>query len=321
MLDLAVDETSEGVYLVCNLATEKDHENLKKKVFIPAIHALETVDANELHLYGEGMGLFDYDPLLPLNIQEQDTVQFDDFLHITFTFASPKGGRVPAVILFPVGQGPHPGIVFMHSMPGTHQHIIGLAEAYVKRGAVCLLIDAPHGRPENQNRPEGAVTFTSKDREEQIQLMVDLRRAVDYLMTRPDVDPNQLAYIGASYGGGMGGLLAGIEKRLKAYVLMVGGGGLVSHLTGIGDQIDVPSSWVELMWPIEPLHYVGHAAPAELLFQSAVRDQSVDIAESVRYQRAGSTPKQIMWYNTDHWLNEQAYRDQHEWLRQFIDID
>ncbi len=103
------------------------------------------------------------------------------------------------------------------------------------------------------------------------------------------------------------------------YVPIVGGAGLVEHLTGFLNPVDVPASWVEAMWPIEPPHYVGHAAPAAPLYQSALRDQAVAIAESVRSQRAGSDPKRIIWYDTDHWLNNQAWQDQRAWLQPFLE--
>ena len=53
-------------------------------------------------------------------------------------------------------------------------------------------------------------------------MIIDLRRAVDLLASRSDVDPERIAYLGVSYGGMMGGLLASIEDRLQAYVLIVG---------------------------------------------------------------------------------------------------
>jgi hypothetical protein len=45
----------------------------------------------------------------------------------------------------------------------------------------------------------------------EVQLIIDLRRAIDLLGGRPDVDPQRIAYLGVSYGGAMGGLLAGDE--------------------------------------------------------------------------------------------------------------
>jgi cephalosporin-C deacetylase-like acetyl esterase len=65
--------------------------------------------------------------------------------------------------------------------------------------------------------------------------MVDLRRGVDLLTQHQKVDPARISYIGYSYGAAMGGLLAGIEPRIKAYGLMVGDGGLVNHFMD-GDQ-------------------------------------------------------------------------------------
>ncbi len=115
----------------------------------------------------------------------------------------------------------------------------------------------------------------------------------------------------------MGGLLAGVEDRLRAYVLQTGHSGPVSrHYTpggGRGRQ-----AWLEAMWPIEPIHYVGHAAPAALLFQHATEDQSVSPSEAVRFQEAGSEPKTILWYESGHILGKEATDDAVEWLRDHV---
>ena len=56
----------------------------------------------------------------------------------------------------------------------------------------------------------------------------------------------------------MGGLLAGVENRLKAYVLQVRDGGLVTHLTGPEDRV----AWlarpeVERQQWVEWMHFSG----------------------------------------------------------------
>jgi hypothetical protein len=127
----------------------------------------------------------------------------------------------------------------------------------------------------------------------------------------------------------MGGLLAGVEDRLQAYVLQVGDGGLVEHLAGPEDQGNQLSElsqekqerWIAAMWPIEPIHYVGHAAPAALLFQNGIQDQMVPLSDGVRYQEAGSEPKTIMWYESGHFLPRQSVLDQARWLRQYTGIE
>jgi hypothetical protein len=125
----------------------------------------------------------------------------------------------------------------------------------------------------------------------------------------------------------MGGLLAGVEDRLQAYVLQVGDGGLVTHSTGpedtewwLAQPAEVRQEWVAAMWPIEPVHYVGCAAPAALLFQNGILDELVPPADALRYQEAGSDPKTIRWYESGHGLGDDAGRDQAEWLSESIGI-
>jgi dienelactone hydrolase len=281
-------------------------------------------------LYEQNLPLFDYDQQAPLDVEEVTSWREGNATWIDLTYASPKGGRVPATLIVPDGRGPFAGVIAMHGMPSNRQNAYGVGRLHADRGAVVILIDAPFARPENVNRPQGALTLSEQDREEQIQLIVDLRRAVDLLIARPDVDPDRLAYIGISYGGAMGGLLAGVEHRLQAYVLQVGDGGLVTHMTGEDDTeeyseatLDQPSReqlhlWLAAMWPIEPIHFVGHAGPAALLFQNGTQDKLVPPDDGLRYQRAGSEPKETLWYDAGHGLPREAFRDQTTWLQSHI---
>ncbi|HKT59511.1 MAG TPA: protein kinase [Gemmatimonadales bacterium] len=51
----------------------------------------------------------------------------------------------------------------------------------------------------------------------------DLRRAVDYAETRPELTTERLAYYGVSWGGAMGGLMPAVEPRIRSSVLLVAG--------------------------------------------------------------------------------------------------
>lgn len=51
----------------------------------------------------------------------------------------------------------------------------------------------------------------------------DLRRSIDYLETRSDVDADRLAYFGISWGGAMAPVMTAVEDRFDAAVLIVGG--------------------------------------------------------------------------------------------------
>jgi hypothetical protein len=102
---------------------------------------------------------------------------------------------------------------------------------------------------------------------------------------------------------------------------VVGDGGLVEH-TSEPDAAGYPDhwseSWVAAMWPIEPLHYVGRAAPAALLFQNGTQDNMVPPCDALRYQQAGSQPKTVIWYDAGHGLPRESFQDQSEWLYQTL---
>jgi DNA-binding SARP family transcriptional activator len=51
----------------------------------------------------------------------------------------------------------------------------------------------------------------------------DLRRAVDYLETRPDIATQKLAYFGISSGAGVGPIMTAVEPRFQASILLGGG--------------------------------------------------------------------------------------------------
>jgi dienelactone hydrolase len=55
-----------------------------------------------------------------------------------------------------------------------------------------------------------------------IQIVKDLKRCLDYLETRPEVDNRRIAYEGMSEGGFMGTLIPAVEERIKASVLIAG---------------------------------------------------------------------------------------------------
>jgi fermentation-respiration switch protein FrsA (DUF1100 family) len=126
----------------------------------------------------------------------------------------------------------------------------------------------------------------------------------------------------------MGALFVGVERRLKAAVLVVGDGGLVSHLTG---PEDLPSmaglscatrvNWFRAMVPIEPIRFVPHASPTALLLQNGRSDNLVPAADAEDVHAAAPEPKTIRWYNAGHSLNQQALFDRHEWLNGQIGLD
>ncbi len=277
-------------------------------------------------LPAELLALFDYDREADLAIEEAESTDFGAYRRADLSYASPAGGRVPAYLYEPTGEGPYAGILLMHGMPGDRGDAADLGARYARAGAVVLAISAPWARPDGPR--EDVLHFTPSDRDEQIQLIQDLRRGLDLFEELPWVDRERFGYVGGSYGGAMGGLLAGVEERIGAFALMIGDGGLVAHFTGPDDEgrpehvtPERWQTWLELMRPIEPLRFVAHAAPRQLLFQNGRTDRMVPAADAEAYHAAASEPKTVRWYETGHAVTMPMLKDQSRWMSERLGLD
>jgi uncharacterized protein len=272
------------------------------------------------------LALFAYDANAPLNLQQvvENTSGGVELSGISYD--SPAGGRVTGILVDPVNRSSlRPGIILMHGSPGSSRDawLIGYAQTYANHGAVVIAIDAPFAR-----RTGPTLRMTKQDREEQIQLMKDLQRAVDVLRARPNVDKDRIAYLGVSYGGAMGVQFAAIEHRIKAAALVVADGGLVMHSTQPGGLPFLASlscatraAWFRDMIPIEPIRFVGFAKPTPLLLQNGLMDVLVSASDAQLLHNAVPEPKKLLWYNAGHGLTPQANFDRHDWLVQQIGLD
>jgi dienelactone hydrolase len=268
--------------------------------------------------------LFAYDVDAPLNLQKAVELTKNGVEVSAISFSSPDGGSAAGLLFDPLTRsGPRPGVVLMHGMPGNARAMAAQGQLLAELGAVVIAIDAPFAR-----RGGPPIRFSTQDRAEQIQLIKDLQRAVDVLRARPNVDRERIAYVGISYGGAMGALFVGVERRLKAAALVVGDGGLVSHSTGPEDvglmaglSCATRVDWFRAMAPIEPIRFIPHASPTALLLQNGRTDNLVPAADAEQLQAAAPEPKTIRWYDAGHGLDQQAAWDRHDWLHEQIGLD
>jgi dienelactone hydrolase len=171
---------------------------------------------------GEGKQ-FDYDRAAPLQIEQVSSKTRDGITVQDLSYAGADGGRVPAYLVIPPGNGPFAAVLWGHwMMPGSaymnRTEFLEEATALARSGVVSLLLDAPMVRPGSQ--PKGDVESYQKGFRQDV---IDLRRGIDLLLARKDVDAKRFAYIGHSFHAATGGVLAGIDPRVSAFVLMAGG--------------------------------------------------------------------------------------------------
>jgi len=127
------------------------------------------------------------------------------------------------------------------------------------------------------------------------------------------VDPKRLGYLGHDLGGSYGGILAGVDKRPKAFVLIAGAPSLADTPAFAGWEAGNPNQTYGL--DLDPVNFVPKAAPASLFFQFGKRDGFVAESLAKQYYEAASQPKQIEGYDDIHAMDSDAVREAHQaWL-------
>jgi pimeloyl-ACP methyl ester carboxylesterase len=274
--------------------------------------------------YEEQARRFDYDRRAPLDVRE---VGIEDRAGVTvhdISYASPKGGRVPAYLVVPGGQGPFAAVIWGHWYWGNSEfrnrrEFLDEAIVLARSGVVSLLFDAPVARPGfYQDRSP----LNEKQIDDRVQTILDVRRGADLLLARADVDRARLAYVGHSYNASTGACLSGVDRRFKAFVLMAG---------SLSDKVDLDSPeyhryrqavgpekfdafMTEHAW-LDPGLYLPHAAPAAVLMQFATKEGFITVDRAKRYAALVSEPKQFKVYEARHALDAAARRDRLEFLR------
>jgi uncharacterized protein len=241
-------------------------------------------------------GPFDYNRGAPLELVVQHRFERQGVAVRAVEFSVDSGLRARAYLALPSGGRRHPAIVFVPGRRQTREYFLDEAIADAKRGAIGLSLE---------DLSDGYPSFTDVDRSRLIRRVIAVRRALDLLLARPDVDAGRIAVVGHSDGAELAGIVAGADRRAAAYVLMSGG--------GVWDRQASPA-YNRLVAPLDSARYIGRAAPAALFFQSALSDQYVPRADALRYQTLASSPKRVVWYDADHNLNSRAFRERQAWL-------
>ncbi len=186
--------------------------------------------------------------LPPLQPERIDQVDLGDVVRERVTYAVETGERVPAFVFLPKsGTGRRPGVLCHHqhggqfevgkdgpaglgSTPDQHYALELARRGYVtiapdalcfgeRQDPAAMLKGASYERFEALHRLTEGKTLQGK-------YVWDARRALDYLETRPEVDPARLGMIGHSLGGQETLFTTAADVRIKAAVSSCGFGSL-----------------------------------------------------------------------------------------------
>jgi carboxymethylenebutenolidase len=118
----------------------------------------------------------------------------------------------------PEKDGKHPAMIVIHESSGLNDWVKEQTEKLAEQGYVSLAVDLYAGK----TATDPAETHELMRKLSQEKAIKDLKAAVDYLATRPDVKPESIGAIGWGMGGGLAIQLATHEPRLKVCVVNYG---------------------------------------------------------------------------------------------------
>jgi cephalosporin-C deacetylase-like acetyl esterase len=173
----------------------------------------------------ESFYAYDRSPLEPATESTDDSSPFWRVERLTYA-AAYGNERIVAYLFLPkhvpppyqtVVYFPHAGGALLRSFEQGEMSYLG----FIVKSGRALMFPMYKGTYERRLSPLPSGPLALRDLT--IQRIKDLRRSVDYLHTRQDVDAQRLAYFGVSMGARLGSISLAVEPRFKAALFWSGG--------------------------------------------------------------------------------------------------
>jgi cephalosporin-C deacetylase-like acetyl esterase len=281
-----------------------------------------------LMLFDSGMtyaqanaGLFSYNTKEDYKITEDSAFYKNNILvrGISFISCNPVHGRVKAYLVMPSSPTPYAGIIYFHWLGqpnGNRNEFLDEAVEMADHSVFSILIQGYF--PWTEPPVSG-----DKDRQKVIDQTIDLRRAMDILLMQPGIDNERIAFVGHDYGAMFGSIMAGIDRRIKACVLVTGMGnfGDWSLKYWKKPSENGAENYRKSLAPLDPIGYISSAKPTALFFQFANKDIYITKETALQFYNAASEPKLVKWYDTGHeMMIPDVKKDRVEWVKKQLGI-
>lgn len=248
----------------------------------------------------------------PVTVKEVSSEQRGDVTARDITFSPGPGREIKAYLVVPKGNGPFAGVLWVHWLgeeKSNRTQFLDEAVRLAPKGTVSLLVDAMWSTPRwFGNR------VLEKDYENSIRQVVELRRALDLLLSQANVDKTRIGFVGHDYGAMYGMLMAGVDQRINTFVFIAPTQSL-NDWAFLGPQPKSKAAYLKQNANLELTDYLRQIRNASKLFQFGKGDFYVSQADAAVLFAAATEPKQRKLYEASHKMeaNEIA-RDREEWL-------
>jgi cephalosporin-C deacetylase-like acetyl esterase len=264
---------------------------------------------------------YEYDHDLPLLDSIRPIKDTTDYNLSYITYRSIHDNKVTGLLSVPKeGEAPFPVIILMHGL-GDRKTVdyVEVGNKYLlDAGYAVLRLDiSNHG-----DRFKYDYDFDLTDgyrywtRGMITQTVFDLRRAIDFIQTRNELDPQRVGYFGISLGGIIGTLFCSVDDGVKVPVIVLAGG----NLNLMFGKKALSEDTKDFLSIIDPINFVAMISPRPLLMINAENDDVVPPITSKLLFKAAKEPKKIIWYPTKHHdiPIDKVYPDGIHWFDEYL---
>jgi dienelactone hydrolase len=275
----------------------------------------------------------------PLDAVVLETVDCGLYVRETIEYAVEANERIRSFLLVPKHIDPSAPAIFAHHQHNREFHlgkseVVGLAgdrdQAYAaelaQRGYVVIAPDALAFEERNWSNPSGEAEYYElatrlvQGRTLLSKCLHDISVALDYLATRPEVDPQRIGFIGHSYGGRMAIWAPAIDDRILASVSNCGCVNYkqsFTHDTGVQMEFCLPG--VLQLGDVEDI--LKLVAPRALLLQATADDKWSRGAEAMFAYAESAFPKGKLvlgYWPGDHLFTPEMRKNAYRFLDQHL---
>jgi dienelactone hydrolase len=297
-----------------------------------------------IKLYRDAHYFDNYDPGAPLNVVLHETTEVtmekpSEAWSITrFTFDGYNGESIPSLISLPANATGRklPVVLFLHGIGQNKNFLKQIAGPFNQAGFAITTFDQ-YTQGERKLGARSSLSRLEAFRQRPAKTINEARRLIDYLATRPDIDPERIYLVGASYGAVTGSTLMARDQRLRAGVMVYGGGDFSKLLDSYANHLSVAvllglidgknldpekpplpkltqsqerkvGLVIGCIKPLaryflgvaDPVGYVARISPRPVYFQNGKFDVLVPASAGAALQEAAREPKTVTWYDSDH---------------------
>lgn len=229
--------------------------------------------------------------------------------------ASDVNNTVHGEYFQPEGKGPFPAVVVLHILGGDFPLSRTVANYLAQNGVAALFVKMPYYGPRRD--PAIPRRMVAKNPDETVagmtQAVLDIRRAADWLATRPEINPDRLGITGISLGGIMSALAGGIDSRFSRVGIVLGGGKLGEAVWNLNhrEADEFRRQWlasgrtrdefVSRIEAVDPATYGHRMRGRRVLMIEAAHDEVIPPENARALHASIGNEARLVWLNSGHY--------------------